>query len=85
MQFRFKSAGKQERFFAGDGSGVAMLCERTGETHFLHVDPVGLNDLLSRPDIGLDELLETLKLSDENEAEQFANQLVSLGIIDKIG
>ena len=85
MQPRFRSAGEQANFIATDGSGVAALCERTGDTHFLHVDPTGLSELLSLPVFSLNDLVETLKLSDENEAEQFAESLVSLGIIDKIG
>ena len=78
----FRSSGEQASFFASDGSGVAMLCERSGDTHFLHVDPVSFRELLSRPAFTFDDLLETLKLSDESEAEQFAEQLLSLGIID---
>lgn len=81
----FRSAEEHASFFATDGSGVASLSELTGDTHFLHVDPVGFSKLLSRPAFDLNDLIETLKLSDENEAEQFAESLVSLGIVDKIG
>ncbi|MEZ5488851.1 MAG: hypothetical protein R3F50_00845 [Gammaproteobacteria bacterium] len=85
MRTRFRFSGEQASFFARDGSGVATRCEQSGETHFLHIDPAGFSELLSSPDFGINDLLEILKLSDENEAEQFAEKLLSLGIIDTIG
>lgn len=84
MALSFRSSGEQVSFFAGDGSGVVTLCERSGDTHFLHVNPDSFKELLSRPAFGVDDLFEILKLSDESEAEQFAEQLISLGIIDTI-
>ncbi|MCA9017717.1 MAG: hypothetical protein R3F41_15410 [Gammaproteobacteria bacterium] len=85
MPARFEPVSGQARFFAVDGSGVAFLCELTGDTHFLHVDPVGFSKIMSGPPFNLAELLETLNLGGDSEASQFADQLVSLGIIDRIG
>lgn len=85
MDFRFRPAGRLAYFFADDGSGVATFCEQSGDTHFVHVDPVGFRELLSRGAFGLDDLLEVLTLDDQSEADQFAGHLVTLGIIDEIG
>ena len=85
MQPNIRTTGKETVFFAKDGSGVATLCERSGDTHFLHVDPFRFEELLSRPTFSLGELVESLNLREHEEANQFAEQLLSLGIIDRIG
>lgn len=83
MNLRYEPAGKADCYFAKDGSGVVMYCEVSGDTHFLHVNPHAIKQLLAQPHFCLEELREALSL-DVDDASELANNLVGLGLIDEI-
>lgn len=85
MTPQFRPAERLASFLTTDGSGVAIFNELSGDTHFLHVDPVGFGRLLSHDVFGLDDLRTALALDDESATDQLSDRLVELGIIDEVG
>ncbi len=83
MTDRYRPLAGVPRYYAGDRSGAAFYCPRSGDTHFLHVDPVSMSELLEAPTFTPDELCRRLRLS-RDEGWQLIETLSAFGIIEDV-